>query len=448
MAQLKLTLRTWLALAATLGFAVCLSQLTIDRSTSLDAAANFRGLITWFWIPFAIAWVALTCLPKRGDSRPRDASLIIIAVALVARLFVVFTTTPQLSDDIWRYIHDGRTLAGGVSPYALAPAQVGDADERINHPQLVTIYQPASQWTFAALATVHRGVGGTWDPWGDRTFRIGFVLFDLCIVMLLLRKLRDVGRSPWWAALYAWHPLAIAEVAGSGHQDAIGIAMLLGGLLLFERRRMVLCGIALALAVAVKPIVAPVALPLAWAMRRERGALVRVFVGGMMGMIVLYVPFALMPPGLSRLGETIDAFVGTWAFNGSIHALLTAWLDKVAADRIAAGLSLVVLLIATWRCELWRAVMIWLFASLLLSSTAHPWYLLWALAFVPIAFSGAVWLWSATIALSYVVLRDVNQWHLPVWVAAVEYVPVYCVLIAECLRHVVNAKCRMPNAEC
>jgi hypothetical protein len=441
-------MRTWVAIAATLGFAACLSQLVIDRSGALDAAANLHGLIAWFWIPFAIAWVALTVLPKPMDRNPWAFSCLIIAVALIARLFVVFTTTPQLSDDIWRYIHDGQTLAAGESPYAFAPDEVEHADDRINHPHLVTIYQPTSQWTFAALATVHDAIGGAWDLDGDRTFRLGFVLFDLCIVMLLLRKLRDVGRSPWFAAMYAWHPLAIAEVAGSGHQDVIGIALLLGTLLLFERRRMLLCGIALALAVAVKPIVAPIALPLAWAMRRERAALACVFIGGVMGMIVLYVPFVLMPPGLSRLGETVDAFVGTWAFNGSIHALATWLLDKVAADRIAAGLSVVVLLVVTWRCDLWRAAMVWLFASLLLSSTAHPWYLLWALAFVPIAFSEAAWVWSATIVLSYFVLRDVNAWHLSPWVAGVEYVPVYGMLMVELLRHVWNAICQVPYAKC
>ena len=34
--------------------------------------------------------------------------------------------------------------------------------------------------------------------------------------------LRDTGRSPWLALVYAWNPLVILEVAHSGHIDALG----------------------------------------------------------------------------------------------------------------------------------------------------------------------------------------------------------------------------------
>ncbi|MEZ6189822.1 MAG: hypothetical protein R3C45_00850 [Phycisphaerales bacterium] len=44
----------------------------------------------------------------------------------------------------------------------------------------------------------------------------------MLIIAVLLAWLRDMGKSTWWAVAYAWHPLAISEVAGGEHQDVIG----------------------------------------------------------------------------------------------------------------------------------------------------------------------------------------------------------------------------------
>ncbi len=65
--------------------------------------------------------------------------------------------------------------------------------------------------------------------------RLVFVFLDMAIIGLILFQLRSMGRSAWWAVAYAWHPLAISEVAGSGHQDVIGIAFMLLSLVLAGR---------------------------------------------------------------------------------------------------------------------------------------------------------------------------------------------------------------------
>ena len=172
-------------------------------------------------------------------------------------------------------VHPRRRDAGhrGREPLRPKPRRGRGPDFRGNHPELVTIYQPASQWVFAGLARLAALPHGL--P-ADAVFRLGFSLVDLLAVGLLLLALRRAGRSAWWAALYAWHPLAITEVAGAGHQDPIGIAALLASLLLAagvaERHTSgegcppgraawaAGCGAAMALSIAVKPVVAPVAL--------------------------------------------------------------------------------------------------------------------------------------------------------------------------------------------
>ena len=206
-----------------------------------------------FWITYALLWAALgvmaTCLwrgkTRRGGTR---AVVLLVVIAAVVRVVIALAGPPVLSDDIWRYIHDGAVLGRGDNPYAQAPAEMAPkrvpearVHQRISYPELVTIYQPASQYVFAALSEANARLPAAArqaDAMGDHTFRIGFVLFDVLIVGMLAWRLRAAGRSPWWASLYALHPLALAEIAGSGHQDVIGIAAMLAGLMLIERANM------------------------------------------------------------------------------------------------------------------------------------------------------------------------------------------------------------------
>ena len=66
---------------------------------------------------------------------------------------------PMLSDDVYRYVWDGRVQLEGVHPYRYAPVDpalgtLRDAHvfPRINHPEVPTIYPPLAQSLFAGLA--------------------------------------------------------------------------------------------------------------------------------------------------------------------------------------------------------------------------------------------------------------------------------------------------------
>jgi hypothetical protein len=384
----------------------------------------------------AAAWLPLTGLAHRlSRRRPTWTSgltpLLILAGAFGLRLLIALTTEPMLSDDIWRYVHDGRTTVElGANPYA-APPTDSPLPYPGNNPTLVTIYQPTSQLVFAGLATLSSS---------ERAFRLGFIAFDLLIVALLMLMLRQAGRSAWWASLYAWHPLVIAEVAWSGHQDVIGIAALLGALLLAMRARdaasawgwAIGAGVCFALAIGVKPLVAPLALPLAWALR-ERWRLILPAAGSTALMLAaLYLPFALWEPGLGGMIETVRTFTGKWAFNGSAHAIAYSLLgSKPAADQLMLVLLLVTLLITTFTTDLYRAAMVYLFAGVLLSSTAHPWYLLWSLALLPLAFSWGAWVLSLTIVLAYTAWINPAGFEPLDWARWVMFVPVYGFVLVE-----------------
>ena len=453
-----------LAVAATVVVSVVLSA-TWDRGANLYlmtaywAASGLGALtLTVLWLvlarraPDAEAPHANAGPLLAGDARPRirmrgfgAAAVLVLAVAAAARLTVAIAGQPLLSDDIWRYIHDGATLGIlGENPYAQSPAET-DPDFRGNNPTLVTIYQPASQWVFAGLARLAALPHGL--P-ADAVFRLGFSVIDLLAIGLLMAALWRAGRSAWWAALYAWHPLAITEVAGAGHQDPIGIAALIASLLLasvvaerhtFGERcpRGVAawaagCGAALACSVAVKPVVAPIALLVlaCWLRRGGKRAWTDIAAAGVSGamvLAVLYVPFALMPGGLERMFDTVGQFTSRWRFNASLHGLLESGLaSKVAADAVAGGLLLAVVAALAWRARsVWTAAGAYLLAALLLSSTAHPWYALWPLALVAMSREAGAWALAATVTLAHVAWLTPADLTVPVGLRMMEYVPVY-----------------------
>ena len=404
-----------------------------------------------YWLGTALSWGTLTLLAwhlwRRAGSgvsaagETRAARWVVVAVALVLRLWVIEATTPQLSDDMHRYVFDGRNLAAGENPYRHVPVACRDRDaathrlvQRINNPELATIYLPTSQWLFAATAALTDPHG---DPFGYVGFRCGFVIVEMAALFLVMHVLASEGRSRWWAALYAWHPLAISEVAGSGHQDALGLMLLVASLLLLstahrpETRwwRRASGGVLFALCAGVKPVALPLLVPIVWRMRSERRGALIVLAAGLSAVAALIVPFLLMEGGLTGLWETGQTFVDRWSHNGSVHALLAEWIGHDGASRVCLGLLAGVVGVAAWRgTDLWRAATACLFAEALLSSTVHPWYLLWPLVLIPIRFNAALWVLTMTVTWSYAAWRDDVPWQLPTWILVSAYAPVYALL--------------------
>lgn len=441
-----------------------------------------------YWGAFALSWLALSALAaglwrhrvarerEADDGRPAaladaaggwgvasrrgfvSGAVVVLMVAAMVRVAVVLLSAPVLSDDIWRYVHDGATLRQGENPYAIAPAELSPSEApvpgvhpRINHPELVTIYQPVGQYAFALFDAAHARLPAGLrerDAGRDRTYRLGLVALELALVGLLLAQLYRERRSPWWACLYAWHPLAISEVAGSGHQDVIGIALLIAALAACDALRRgadgparwkrdawgALGGAALAAAGAVKPIVWPLALLLAW---RARGMGARPLVLGTLAAagttLALYLPFLVMDGGLARMIETGRTFTADWSFNASLHAL--AWWalgEKTWADGLMGLLLAGVLVVCMGRgWDVWRGAGIYLLAMVLVSSTVHPWYVLWALALVAVRFELTTWVLSLMVMLAYEAFLRPATFEVGAWVVWAQYVPVYAVLVGR-----------------
>jgi alpha-1,6-mannosyltransferase len=197
----------------------------------------------------AACWVTLRAQAKRSTF------FIVIIFAALFRLSLLFAP-PYLSDDIYRYIWDGRVQAAGINPYRYLPAAPELAylrDDkiypRINRRDIAhTIYPPVAEGVWFLTTRISESV--TW-------MKATMILFEAIAIWAIAKLLASFGLPRQRILLYAWHPLAVWEFAGSGHLDAIAIAFISLALLARRRNAEVATGLALASAALVKlfPIV-------------------------------------------------------------------------------------------------------------------------------------------------------------------------------------------------
>lgn len=469
------TLAIGWALASLAGLVIAMAGMTIDRARTVEAGAhNLREL--WpFWIASASLWGALTVLwlvlrrenASMATKRFGRDAMVVMLVAIAVRAAVLITHSPAISDDVNRYIFDGRNLAAGENPYLVLPQNAlqreterwpGEKDlaKLITYPELATPYLPVSQLVFGAVGLT---IGERWsDPISSaRVFRTAFVVIEIIMMLVMLSALRHAGRSAWWLALYAWHPLPISEVAGSGHQDIIGIVFLVAALTAFSMRpgKTVRWSALLALSALGKPFTLPAGARMLRG-RPLREWLVAIGTGAAIGVLALAPSWMLWGDGFRGYHNwraTTDVLAEKFAHFGGLYEPVLWTVQKAMpaegqpagfnlkqewlARKICVGaLALVAIGVFFSRMNAWQATRAILFALVLLTTTAHPWYLLWAFALVPMAVSPGLWIASLTISWGHAVFATIGRadWPVvPAWVYVVAYGPVFIAVTAETL---------------
>jgi hypothetical protein len=189
-------------------------------------------------------------------SRSSKSTLIIVLVFAAAFRLSILFAPPYLSDDMYRYVWDGRVQAAGINPYRYIPAdksleQLRDETiyPKINRKEFApTIYPPLAQVIFFLVTRISQSV--TW-------MKAALVGFEALTAWALIVLLASFNLPRERVLIYAWNPILVWEIAGSGHVDSAAIAFIVIALLARRRRMETATGVALACAVLIKlyPIV-------------------------------------------------------------------------------------------------------------------------------------------------------------------------------------------------
>lgn len=379
-----------------------------------------------FLAAFGLYVASLVSIRRRGRI-PRAALALILLLSFLFRATLVFAP-PSLSDDIYRYLWEGRLVLDGVNPFTHPPEDPSLATYRdeyfelINNREISTIYPPLAQALFAASQVVsHR-------PMAMKGLA---ALGDVLLVLLLWRILVAKRMNPHGVLLYAWNPLPLVEFSGSGHIDVFAILFLLWALHLLERGRGGWSALVLSLSFLTK-LFAVCLLPLCWL--RERGARSLLLFAGLS--LIAFLPFFDAGAALLRGGVEYST---RWRYNASAFDLLVWMTGGIALSKMLIGIAFgaAALLVAHRRKgEPFYAGFFLAGLFVILSPTVHPWYVLWVLPFLCFH-PRASWLYlSGAVVLSYWVLHGyalTGEWAESTWVRLVEYVPFYLLLFLEAL---------------
>jgi alpha-1,6-mannosyltransferase len=350
--------------------------LTLQRGDAHEgfvAVALIQGVL--YLVTVALTW--------RGGF-PRRVLVGILAVAALMRLGILLAP-PYLSNDLYRYVWDGRVEAAGINPYRYVPSDTHLAalrDETI-YPNInrrtyaPTIYPPAAELIFLLTTRISESV--TW-------MKATMVAFDFTSIAILVRLLVLGGLPLERIVIYAWHPLVLWEFAGSGHIDAAIVTFV--ALALWARRRETawLTGIALAAAVLVKffPAVIFPALYRRWDWKMPAAAAATLIAG--------YLPF--LAAGRGVLGflpgyvreEGLNSGAGFFLWNllrAAVPAASTSYVPYlIFAAAVLASLGICVMLSDRAGDRYVASAGGLAAAFTVLLSPHYPWYFAWIVAFL------------------------------------------------------------------
>jgi hypothetical protein len=368
----------------------------------------------------AVAWGALGwAMARTGAGAAGSATVLGFAVAFRA---IAGLAAPMMEDDHHRFLWDGYRFAATGNPYAEAP-QAHFADDtlppefrrvldRINHPEVPTVYGPVTQWAFRLSHAV--APARLW-PW-----KLLLLGAELSILALLWPALSARGRL-----LLAWCPLAILETGFNAHPDALALALVVIAWWLGRRSFAVAAGAAAGLAVAAKVFAVLIVPFVLWRLGR------RSWLAASAAIVALYAPFWLRGSTADLAG--LRAMAGEWEFNSGVYAVVAA-LSSPAGARAFCGLAFAViwsLLLRRWVRSAATAATLppgeWIYgAFLLLSATANPWYCLWLWPFVAMRISATGISALAAVSLAYVTGMNLGDATLgnfahPPWLRPVEF---------------------------
>ncbi|HYZ42584.1 MAG TPA: glycosyltransferase 87 family protein [Stellaceae bacterium] len=365
-------------------------------------------------------WAAAAVMLRRREWRP---SLALIFVAAALMRVMALAAPVFLSDDINRYIWDGRVEAAGINPYryiptdpALASLQDETIFPNINRNNYApTIYPPVAQMLFLLMHYIGENV---------LAVKLVLVAIEASGIWLLMLLLQTAGAPRERILLYAWHPLPVWEIAGSGHIDAAVVALVAAALAAATAGRRAWSGAALGAATLVKffPLVLA---PAIWRPTKSNRGDWR-WLAVLIGVIAAaYLPY--IGVGWRVLGflpgyvaeERFGTGGGFWLLDFARQLLpvsVTVYLTFVAA--IMGGLAIGALCRAPRPASSFRWATILATTALVFASPHYPWYFIWLVALLTLTSWWPAW-WLTLVAV--LLYCGAKTGHVPLWVELILY---------------------------
>ncbi len=406
-------------------------------------------LFLWYILLFASYLILI--IISFSNTRVNQAYMISILFRLV---FIALI--PNLSDDIYRFIWDGRITAGGLNPYTQLPEFFLSSQEYQDMgltSQLYDLfgkntyssYPPLNQLIFAIATRLSpESISGS-----ILVIRLFIIIFEIGNIILIRKLLKVYGIPVKAGLIYALNPLVILELSGNLHFEGIMIFFILFTLWYFSKSRFLPAGIVFGLGILSK-LIPLIFLPVIWIRSGWKKGSVFVLMAGIFT-ILGFLPF-LQLDSIDGFFSSLSLYFNKLEFNASIYFVIRQigyWIKGYNIIHIAGpGLGVLTFLLIvvlsftryarrTDIAEIWMWV---LMIYLAMTTTLHPWYITTLLALSIFTVYRFPVVWSLLIFTTYEGYTATGYSE-NYWLIGLEYLVVYGIMIWEII-HITKLKNR------
>ena len=375
----------------------------------------------------------------------------LLVVGILFRL-IFLIAEPNLSQDFYRFIWDGELIKNGINPYLFTPDQImeqgtisfASMDEL--HDGMTALnarhysnYPPINQILFALAAFLGGGsvLGST------IAMRLIVIFADLGVLYFGRKLLQNLNKANHLAFWHFLNPLVIIELTGNLHFEGVMLFFFVWALYLISKNKWLWATPVYAASIMVK-LMPLMLLPIFikyFGFKKSVGFYI--LVG--LGCSALLLPF-YSPVFIDNYSETVGLWFSNFEFNASIYNLVKKiavtcydakpWeLIHSYGSFIQKTVVIIVLLLTFLRKnqKLESVITSMVFALAcyyFLSSTVHPWYVVFLLGFAIFTDYRFPLVWSCTIILSYYAYSN-PDYKENLWLLAIEYILVIGFFIYE-----------------
>jgi len=398
----------------------------------------------------------------------------LVVIALLFRLIFLFAT-PNLSQDFYRFIWDGRMLLNGFNPYLSLPE---------------TFVQQSFQ-PIAETAALYNGMGElngshytNYPPLNQLCFFIaalfaGKSIFGSVLVLRSIIILADIGilyfgkkllerlnlsiKNIFW---YFLNPFIIIEMTGNLHFEPVMLFFLVWALYKLHQQKWIFAAILIACAVSVK-LIPLLFLPLffQWFVNRNdlkqdkknqsqkeqtafKNLALKFVKLSLFYLIILTFTLLLFLPFYSseliaNYSNSIGLWFGNFEFNASFYYIFRAigyafrgYNEIAFIGKITPVLTVIFILYLSFFkqnktiIQLMTTMLFGLCFYYFTATTVHPWYLATPLILCVFTKYKFPIVWSLVIILTYQAYAN-NPWQENLWFVLIEYLIVFSFLIFE-----------------
>ena len=441
---------------------------------------TFIGSILYFFFAYFLErtefsnllflWFSLFLISYFLWKNNKNNFIVLASISILFRL-IFLVATPNLSQDFYRFIWDGRMILEGLNPYLSLPKtfieqQTYPINQAVNlykgmgtmNGSHYTNYPPINQLCFLIAAIfANKSILGS-----VLIMRVIIILADVGILYFGKKLLEKLNLPIQNIFLYVLNPFIIIEMTGNLHFEPVMLFFLVWSLYRLQQRKWVLAAMLLACSVSVK-LVPLLFLPLfyQWFMEplyinnkifiiragfklhpKKLLKLISFYLLVITVTLLLFTPFYS-----SELITNYSNSVGLWfrnfEFNASFYYfareigfLFRGYNEIAVIGKIMPFLTILFLIAITFIrnnksfTQLITAMLFGLSFYYFTTTTMHPWYIATLLVLSIFTKYRFPLIWSIVIIFSYQAYAN-QPWKENLWFVALEYGVVYGVLCWE-----------------